>query len=48
MNKNIPDIVLLAKKHWKFVLLIVIAIWLFNNYADIKSGFIDGYTEGRK
>jgi transcriptional regulator with XRE-family HTH domain len=44
MNQFLTDLKILVKTHWKTILLIVIVIWLFTNYTEIKSGLMDGWN----
>ena len=43
MNQFLNDLKVLVKTHWKIIFLIVLVIWLVTNYADIKSGIMDGW-----
>ena len=44
MNQFLNDLIALVKTHWKAILLIVILIFLFTSYSDIKSGIIDAWS----
>ena len=44
MNQFINDLKTLIKNNWKIILLIVLVIFLFRNYNEIKSGFIEGWN----
>jgi len=44
MNQFINDLKTLVKNNWKIILLIVLVIFLFSNYNEIKSGFIEGWN----
>ena len=44
MNQFLNDLKVLVKNHWKIIFLIVLVIWLFTNYTDIKSGIMDGWS----
>jgi transcriptional regulator with XRE-family HTH domain len=44
MNQFINDLKTLVKNNWKIILLIVLVIFLFTNYNEIKSGFIEGWN----
>jgi len=44
MNQFINDLKTLVKNNWKIILLIVLVIFLFRNYNEIKSGFIEGWN----
>jgi|GEM_PF-1228681 len=48
MIQFIKDLGLLVKNHWKIIAVIVLGIWIFTNYPDIKAGFLDGYNSSRK
>ena len=38
MNQFLNDLKTLVKTHWKTILIIVLVIYLFSSYTDIKSG----------
>ena len=44
MNQFLNDLQTLVKTHWKTILVIVLVIWLVSNYAEIKSGVLDGWN----
>jgi hypothetical protein len=44
MNQFIKDLETLVKTHWKTILIIVLVIYLFSSYTDIKSGIVDGWS----
>ena len=44
MNQLIKDLSSLIKNNWKILLLIILVIAFISNYADIKSGFVDGWN----
>ena len=44
MNQFLNDLKVLVKTHWKIIFLVVLVIWLVTNYADIKSGIMDGWN----
>ena len=44
MNHFLNDLKVLVKTHWKTILLLVLVIWLANNYTDMKSGIMDGWN----
>ncbi|MFZ9504311.1 MAG: helix-turn-helix domain-containing protein [Cyclobacteriaceae bacterium] len=44
MNQLIQDIKTLVKNNWKILAVIVVALWFFGNYTDIKAGIIDGWN----
>ena len=44
MNQFTNDLKTLIKNNWKIILLIVLVIFLFSNYNEIKSGFIEGWN----
>ena len=44
MNQFLNDLKVLVKNNWKIIFLIVLVIWLFTNYTDIKSGIMDGWS----
>lgn len=41
MNQFLNDLKTLVKTHWKTILIIVLVIYLFSSYTDIKSGIMD-------
>jgi len=43
MNQFLNDLKTLVKTHWKTILIIVLLIYLFSSYTDIKSGIMDGW-----
>jgi transcriptional regulator with XRE-family HTH domain len=44
MNQFLNDLKVLVKTHWKTIFLIVLAIYLFTSYADIKAGIMDAWS----
>ena len=44
MNQFLTDLKALVKTHWKTILLIVVVIYLFTNYTDIKAGILDAWN----
>ncbi len=44
MNQFLNDLKVLVKTHWKSIFIIVLAIYLFTSYTDIKSGIIDAWS----
>jgi transcriptional regulator with XRE-family HTH domain len=44
MNQFLNDLETLVKAHWKTIFIIVLVIFLFTNYTDIKSGIMDGWS----
>ena len=44
MNQFLIDLKSLVKNHWKTIFLIVLVIWLFTNYTDIKTGIMDAWS----
>jgi transcriptional regulator with XRE-family HTH domain len=44
MNQFIKDLETLVKTHWKTILIIVLVIYLFTSYTDIKSGIMDAWS----
>jgi transcriptional regulator with XRE-family HTH domain len=44
MNQFLNDLKALVKTHWKTIFIIVLVIYLFTSYADIKSGIMDGWS----
>ena len=44
MNQFLNDFKVLVKTHWKTIFLIVLVIYLFTSYADIKAGIMDAWS----
>ena len=44
MNQFLTDLKVLVKTHWKTIFTIVLVVWLFTSYTDIKSGIIDSWS----
>ena len=44
MNQFLTDLKALVKTHWKTILFIVLAIYLFTSYPDIKAGILDAWN----
>ncbi len=44
MNQFLNDLKALVKTHWKTIFFIVLAIYLFTSYTDIKSGIMDAWS----
>jgi transcriptional regulator with XRE-family HTH domain len=44
MNQFLNDLKILVKTHWKTIFIIVLAIYLFTSYTDIKSGIMDAWS----
>lgn len=43
MNQFINDLKNLFRNNWKTIFIIVLVIYLFTSYTDIKSGIMDGW-----
>jgi predicted membrane chloride channel (bestrophin family) len=43
MNQFLNDLIALVKTHWKTIFIIVLVIYLFTSYTDIKSGIMDAW-----
>ena len=43
MNQFLNDLKALVKTHWKTIFIIVLVIYLFTSYTDIKSGIMDAW-----
>ena len=41
MNQFLNDLKALVKTHWKTIFIIILVIYLFTSYTDIKSGIMD-------
>ena len=44
MNQFLTDLKALVKTHWKTILFIALAIYLFTRYTDIKAGILDAWN----
>ena len=44
MNQFLNDLKTLVKTHWKTIFIIILVIYLFTNYTDIKSGIMDAWS----
>jgi transcriptional regulator with XRE-family HTH domain len=45
MNQFLHDLKTLVITHWKTIFVIVLVVYLFTSYSDIKSGIMDGWNE---
>jgi len=44
MNQFFNDLKVLVKTHWKTIFLIVLVVYLFTSYTDIKAGIMDAWS----
>ena len=44
MNQFLNDLKALVKSHWKTIFIIVLVIYLFTSYTDIKAGIMDAWN----
>ena len=44
MNQFLNDLKALVKTHWKTSFIIILVIYLFTSYTDIKSGIMDAWS----
>ena len=44
MNQFLNDLKALVKTHWKTIFIIVLVIYLFTSYTDIKAGIMDAWN----
>lgn len=44
MNQFLNDLKVLVKTHWKTIFFIVLVIYLFTSYTDIKAGIMDAWS----
>jgi transcriptional regulator with XRE-family HTH domain len=44
MNQFLNDLKALVKTHWKTIFIIILVIYLFTSYTDIKSGIMDALS----
>ena len=43
MNQFLNDLKALVKTHWKTIFIIILVIYLFTSYTDIKAGIMDAW-----
>ena len=43
MNQFFNDLKALVKTHWKTIFIIILVIYLFTSYTDIKAGIMDAW-----
>jgi transcriptional regulator with XRE-family HTH domain len=43
MNQFLNDLKALVKTHWTTIFIIILVIYLFTSYTDIKSGIMDAW-----
>ena len=43
MNQFLNDLKALVKTHWKTISIIILVIYLFTSYTDIKAGIMDAW-----
>ena len=44
MNQFLNDLKTLVKTHWKTIFIIVLVVYLFTSYTDIKAGIMDAWS----
>ncbi|MFN5479929.1 MAG: helix-turn-helix domain-containing protein [Chitinophagaceae bacterium] len=44
MNQFLNDLKTLVKTHWKIIFIIILVIYLFTSYTDIKAGIMDAWS----
>jgi transcriptional regulator with XRE-family HTH domain len=44
MNQFLNDLKALVKTHWKTIFVIILVIYLFTSYTEIKSGIMDAWS----
>jgi transcriptional regulator with XRE-family HTH domain len=44
MNQFLNDSKDLVKNHWKTIIIIVLMVYLFTSYPDIKAGILDAWS----
>jgi transcriptional regulator with XRE-family HTH domain len=44
INQFLNDLKVLAKTHWTTIFIIILVIYLFTSYTDIKSGIMDAWS----
>ena len=45
MNQFLNDLKALVKTHWKTIFIIILVIYLFTSYTDIKAGIMDAWGD---
>ena len=44
MNQFLNDLKALVKTHWTTIFIVILVIYLFTSYTDIKSGIMDAWS----
>jgi transcriptional regulator with XRE-family HTH domain len=44
MNQFLNDLKALVKTHWKTIFIVILVIYLFSSYTDIKSGIMNAWS----
>ena len=44
MNQFLNDFKTLVKNHWKTIFIIILVVYLFTSYTDIKAGIMDAWS----
>ena len=44
MNRFLNDLKTLVKNHWKTIFIIILVVYLFTSYTDIKAGIMDAWS----
>ena len=44
MNQFLNDLKALVKTHWKTIFIIILVIYIFTSYTDIKAGIMDAWS----
>ena len=44
MNQYLNDLKTLVKNHWKTIFIIILVVYLFTSYTDIKAGIMDAWS----
>ena len=44
MNQFLNDLKTLVKTHWKTIFIIILVVYLFTSYTDIKAGIMDAWS----
>jgi transcriptional regulator with XRE-family HTH domain len=44
MNQFLNDLKALVKTHWKIIFIVILVIYLFTSYTDIKAGIMDAWS----
>jgi hypothetical protein len=43
-NSAVADLIIVIKKHWKPIVVFILALYILYSYPDIKKGVMDAWT----